>query len=129
MVCSYMYINVTTLKVVFLEFIDVCYKICWSKVFISLIVVLPLCYTSKCFSEDEDDNISTDWRDRCIFTDSGGKDQKFTDYVHLTIANIPRQGTADAVHFDSQMRYFFIALAIAFTTYHALCILNETWVS
>eukprot|EP00815_Leptocylindrus_aporus_P007522 CAMPEP_0116050744 /NCGR_PEP_ID=MMETSP0322-20121206/563_1 /TAXON_ID=163516 /ORGANISM="Leptocylindrus danicus var. apora, Strain B651" /LENGTH=686 /DNA_ID=CAMNT_0003533353 /DNA_START=122 /DNA_END=2179 /DNA_ORIENTATION=- len=114
--------------VVFLEFIDVCYKICWSKVFISLIVVLPLCYTSKCFSEDDDNNISTEWRDKCNVTDSGGKDQKFTDYVHLTIANIPRQDPADAVDFDSQMRYFFIALAIAFTTYHALCILNETWV-
>jgi len=121
-------IDVCTLKVVFLEFIDVCYKICWSKLFVSLIVVLPLCYTSKCFSEDEENNISTEWQKECKIEDSEGHEQNSTDYVHLTIANIPRQGSTNAVDFDSQMRYFFIALAIAFTTYHALCVLNETWV-
>jgi len=36
-----------------------------------MIVVLPLCNTSKCFSEDKENNISSDWQNECKVTDSG----------------------------------------------------------
>jgi len=57
------YIDVLTLKVFILDFIDVYYKICCSKDFVSMIVYAVVKIKKR--------NRSSEWQNDCKVTDSG----------------------------------------------------------